>query len=175
VFIVSGGLAEGVREFGLWLGLPEENIFAVEVEYNQLAGNWWETWKHPAGRNLAEAVLAHDGGPLTIGKGKAEIIRSIRRQHRGRVMLIGDGTSDLEASEAVDMFVGFGGVINREKVRAEADVFITTPALAPVLPLALARPIPGHALFQHGVELIERGSVIFRNAALHHSLLQRLR
>lgn len=174
VFIVSGGLAEGVREFGLWLGLPEENIFAVEVEYNQLAGNWWETWKHPAGRNQHEAVLAHDGGPLTIGKGKAEIIRGIRRQHRGRAMLIGDGISDLEASETVDMFVGFGGVVSREKVRTEADVFITAPALAPILPLALARPLPSHALFQHGVALIENGEVLFRNPAVHKSLMGKL-
>lgn len=174
VFIVSGGLAEGVREFGLWLGLPEENIFAVEVEYNQLAGNWWETWKHPAGQNLAEAVLAHDGGPLTIGKGKAEIIRSIRRQNRGRAMLIGDGTSDLEASETVDMFVGFGGVVSREKVRAKADVFITTPALAPILPLALARPFPSHARFQRGVSLIEEGAVTFRNSAIQKSLMGKL-
>lgn len=174
VFIVSGGLAEGVREFGLWLGLPEEHIFAVEVEYNQLAGNWWETWKHPAGRNLAEAVLAHDGGPLTIGKGKADIIRNLRRQHRGRAMLIGDGISDLEASEAVDMFVGFGGVVSREKVRAEADVFIHAASLAPILPLALARPLPGHALFAQGITLIQQNLVSFKSEQLAVALKSKL-
>lgn len=165
VFIVSGGLAEGVREFGLWLGLPEANIHAVEVEYNQLAGRWWETWKHPGGRNLHERYLTHDGGPLTVGRGKAEIIRRLRQQRRGRALLVGDGTSDLEASEAVDLFVGFGGVVSREPVRAAALVFIHVPELAPVLTLALGRsevPAAFRDLYARGLSLIRDGQVTFR-------------
>lgn len=166
VFIVSGGLAEGVRDFGIWLGLPEANIHAVEVEYNQLAGRWWETWKHPAGRNPHERYLTHDGGPLTVGKGKAEIIRKLRRRQRGRALLVGDGTSDLEAGEAVDLFVGFGGVISRERVRAAAPVFIHVAELAPVLPLALGRaevPAAFHDLYARGLSLIRDGQVTFQN------------
>ncbi len=68
VFVVSGGLAERMREFGVWLGLPDSHLHAVKVEYNQLAGRWWETWKHPGGRNPDERYLTHNGGPLTIGK-----------------------------------------------------------------------------------------------------------
>jgi phosphoserine phosphatase len=167
VFIVSGGLAEGVREFGLWLGLPEAHIHAVEVEYNQLAGRWWETWKHPGGRNLHERYLTHDGGPLTVGKGKAEIIRRLRRQQRGRALLVGDGTSDLEAGEAVDLFVGFGGVVSRERVRAAAPVFIHAPELAPVLPLTLGRaevPSLFEDLYTRGLDLIREGRVTFRRS-----------
>jgi len=165
VFIVSGGLAEGVRDFGLWLGLPETNIHAVEVEYNQLAGRWWETWKHPGGRNPHERYLTHDGGPLTVGKGKAEIIRKLRRRRRGRALLVGDGSSDLEASEAVDLFVGFGGVVSRERVRAAAPVFIHVAELAPVLPLALGRaevPASLRGLYLRGLSLIREGQVSFR-------------
>ena len=52
-------------------------------------------------------------------------------------MLIGDGTSDLEARGAVDLFVGFGGIVARERVMAEADVCLLTGSLTPILPLAL--------------------------------------
>lgn len=178
VYIVSGGLAEGVREFGLWLGLPEANIHAVDVEYNQLAGNWWETWKHPGGRRQGEQYLGHDGGPLTIGNGKAQLIHRLRRAQRGRALLVGDGISDLEASTAVDLFVGFGGVVDRERVRAQAPAFIQTPELAPVLPLALARhtglPAEYGALFQRGVARLRDGAVIFRDPARREALLAHL-
>ncbi len=178
VFIVSGGLAKGVRDFGVWLGLPEERIHAVELEYNQLAGNWWETWRHPAGRNLNEQILGHDGGPLTIGRGKAEIIRRLRGSASGRAMLIGDGGSDLEASEAVDLFVGFGGVVARPKVAAGARVFIRAATLAPILPLALARPEgpTGYSeLYARGIAAVaDPASVVFQYAELRAAALRRV-
>jgi phosphoserine phosphatase len=181
VFIVSGGLAEPVQDFGVSLGLPARHIHAVEMEYNQLAGRWWETWKHPQGRNPDERYLVHDGGPLTMGKGKAQIIRKIRAAHPGRAMLIGDGTSDLEAGAAVDLFVGFGGVVARDKVRDRAEVFVQAPHLAPIAPLALARPLsviqaaPACAeLYQTGLDLIAQGQVTFQNPAARQGLLQRL-
>jgi phosphoserine phosphatase len=92
-------------------------------------------------------------------------------------MLIGDGTSDLEAGEAVDLFVGYGGVVARERVQAEADVFIRGESLAPILPLALARPtVPPdyEALYAEGVRLIREGEVTFRDATARVGLLRRL-
>ncbi len=178
VYIVSGGLAKGVRDFGVWLGVPEHRIHAVELEYNQLAGNWWEPWRHPAGRNLDEQILAHDGGPLTIGKGKAEIIRRLRAGARGRAILIGDGGSDLEAAEAVDLFVGFGGVTARPRVMAGAPVFIHSASLAPILPLALARPMApaGHeSLYARGVASVQDlAQVGFKDPEQRNALLRRV-
>lgn len=176
VFIVSGGLAEGVREFGVRLGLPEDHVYAVEIEYNQLAGRWWETWKHPRGQNPGEQYLSHDGGPLTLRKGKADLIRELRRRVRGRAMLVGDGVSDLEAGPAVDLFVGFGGVVSRERVRAEAEVFIHAASLAPVLPLALGQagaPAADAEVMARGIALLTDG-VTFRNAEARAGLLRQL-
>lgn len=177
VFIVSGGLAAGVQEFGVWLGVPENHIFAVEVEFDQLAGRWWEPWKNPHRLNADDRYLQHDHSPLTVGKGKAEIIQRIRRQHRGRAMLIGDGVSDMEAGAVVDLFVGFGGVVARDKVRAAAPVFLTTPALAPVLPLALARaeaPPPYAEVYAQGVQELAR-TALFADPAQRAAVLARTR
>jgi phosphoserine phosphatase len=178
VFIVSGGLAEPVREFGLGLGVPAGKIHAVGTDYDQLSGAWWETWRHPRGSNPHERYLGHDEGPLTVGRGKAGIIRGLREAHRGRAMLVGDGTSDLEAREAVDLFVGFGGVVRRERVAAEAEVFVYSANLAPVLPLAIARPgvpAPWAEVYASGVAAIEAGEVVFRSEQAREGLLRRLR
>ncbi len=177
VYIVSGGLAEAVTDFGLALGLPAAHIHAVNMAYDQLSGNWWETWKHPRGRNLGERYLDHDGGPLTVGRGKAQIIQRLRAGQRGRALLIGDGTSDLEASPAVDLFVGFGGVVAREKVRAASEVFLPTTSLSPLLPMVIARPAVRAeyaALYQDGIERLRSGEVIFQNLQARAGLLRRL-
>jgi phosphoserine phosphatase len=139
VFIVSGGLREAVADFGEWLGVKADHIFAVGMEYNQLSGSWWQ-YHRP---NDSEHFLAVEDHPLTSTGGKAAIIQNeIRSRYKGRAMLVGDGLSDLEARPAVDLFVGFGGAVRRARVAAEAEVFIATPALSPVLALAAARP-PG--------------------------------
>ena len=46
------------------------------------------------------------------------------------VALIGDGATDIEARAAGAFVIGFGGVVVRENVRSEADVFVAGPSLA---------------------------------------------
>jgi phosphoserine phosphatase len=176
VFIVSGGLLEAVLDFGIALAVPADHIFAVGMEYDQLSGRWWEGWRHPRGRNPDEQYLAHDGGPLTTGTGKVGIIQTIRRQRRGRAMLVGDGSSDLQDSAAVDLFVGFGGVVARAPVAAAAEVFIRTPNLSVILPMAFGPGLvpDGFAdLYQDGLKGLRGDDVAFRNPGLLEALLRR--
>jgi phosphoserine phosphatase len=95
----------------------------------------------PLARSLGiehiEAVplyLDHDGNyagygadyPTTRGGGKNVIIREWRQAMLPeRVVMIGDGVSDLETKPDVDMFVGFGGVVAREPVRRGADYWVS--------------------------------------------------
>lgn len=174
VFIVSGGLAEAVTDFGVALGVPSDHIFAVGMAYDELSGRWWERWNHPHGRNPDERYLAHDAGPLTVGRGKADIIRAIRMRHRGRTMLVGDGQSDLEASTAVDLFVGFGGVVARERVASAAEVFVGAASLAPILPMAFgpdAVPDGYAALYQEALMILQSETVVFRNPLVRRAIL----
>jgi phosphoserine phosphatase len=128
VYIISGGLLEPVREFGVFLGVPKENIRAVGVTYNELSGQWW------IGGD--EQYLDFEDGALTVSDGKAEIVGELMGDKNGRSLLIGDGASDLMAGRAVDLFVGFGGVVSRPVVREQAPVFVESESLAPLLALA---------------------------------------
>ncbi len=134
VYVISGGLAAPVRGFARRLGVPDAHIRAVELEFNELSGDWWKYYAPEA--RAAESYLDYDEGPLTASSGKPEIIRELSAGQWGRRMMIGDGASDLSTKGTVDLFVGFGGVARRVRVEAEADVFVAPARLAPILPLA---------------------------------------
>lgn len=135
VYILSGGLAEPVIEFGRFLGVPLDHIRAVKVEYDQLSGDWWKKIDDEQ-PNLSERLLSYSDDSLTVSDGKAQIVGELLANQMGRSLFVGDGVSDLLASRAVDLFVGFGGVVTRSRVRAEAPVFIHSRSLAPLLAVA---------------------------------------
>jgi phosphoserine phosphatase len=171
VFIISGGLAEPVRGLGVRLGVQPENIRAVELEYNQLSGDWWRYYE-PSERNH-QTYLDYDEGPLTVSSGKPTIVRELANGKRGRKMMIGDGASDLATRPVVDLFVGFGGVVARQKVRDEADVFVSVNSLAPILPLAAglhgylkALGTPHQRVFERGLALIREAGIFIKNPDL---------
>jgi phosphoserine phosphatase len=47
--------------------------------------------------------------------------------------MVGDGISDLESQNEVDMFIGFGGVVIREVVKNSAQHFVESFADIPAL------------------------------------------
>ena len=49
------------------------------------------------------------------------------------LLMIGDGKTDLEAKQAGAYVIGFGGVVDRDIVRENADFYSTDPALTFVL------------------------------------------
>ncbi|MCY3915455.1 MAG: HAD-IB family phosphatase [Chloroflexi bacterium] len=137
VFIISGGLIDAVKGFGRRLGVAPDRIRAVELEYNELSGRWWD-YAEPLAQQ-AQTYLDYDEGPLTVSSGKRAIISELAGTLPGRRMMIGDGSSDLATKSDVDLFVGYGGVVAREAVRAESDVFLRCASLAAILPLAAGR------------------------------------
>lgn len=169
VFIISGGLVDAVRGFGRRLGVSSENIRAVELEYNELSGEWWRS-DNP-GAEHQRTYLEYVEGPLTISSGKPAIINELAGTRTGRRFMIGDGSSDLATRPVVDLFVGYGGVVSRTKVKNDSDVFIETPSLAPVLPLAggstgyaKVKGTPHQAVFEKGIRLALAGGILFKDA-----------
>ncbi len=95
----------------------------------------------PLARHLAidhvEAVPLHfhdDGSyrgygtdyPTTRNLGKNEVIREWKKALLPeRVIMLGDGVSDLETRPDVDVFIGFGGVVARPIVAKGCDYWLT--------------------------------------------------
>jgi phosphoserine phosphatase len=161
VYIISGGLLDAVRGFGRRLGIPPEDIRAVELEYNELSGEWWR-YNEPHTQD-EQTYLEYVEGPLTVSSGKPNIIQELAGEQNGRRFMIGDGSSDLATRDVVDLFVGYGGVVARDKVRQESDMFIMSASLAPVLPIVAGaygyQKVVGtehQAIFEKGLQLTKQ-------------------
>ncbi|MFM2198168.1 MAG: hypothetical protein RLZZ505_1600 [Verrucomicrobiota bacterium] len=104
--ILSGGFEPLIRPLADSLGI--NHLEAVPIYFNECGAYAGYGKDFPTTRNL----------------GKNEIINEWRRATMAsRVVMIGDGISDLETKPDVDVMVGFGGIITREKVKLGADVW----------------------------------------------------
>lgn len=112
VYIVSGGLKPPVLQLAQRLDVPAERVFAVDVYFDG-AGSY-------AGFETAS--------PLTRSNGKATIAAKIRALS-GSLALVGDGVTDVAASEGGAFVIGFGGVVRRPAVAERANAFIDGPSL----------------------------------------------
>lgn len=107
--ILSGGFTPLIQPLANHLGI--EHVEAVPLFFD------------------AEGSYAGYGEdyPTTRNLGKNEIIRDWKNATLpAKVIMIGDGISDLETQTDVDLMIGFGGVIARDKVKAGAQRWITS-------------------------------------------------
>jgi phosphoserine phosphatase len=114
--IISGGFRQAIRPLADFLGV--ERVEAVDLFFA------------PDG-----SYAGYDSAyPSTRSGGKVQIIEGLRAELRPeRVVMVGDGVSDLETRPAVDLFVGYGGFATRERVKREAAAFVTSLAAVPAL------------------------------------------
>jgi len=130
VYLLSGGFRELMLPLARYLDVPMDNVFA-----NRMLWQWDEVTMMPT-----KLVGFDDSEPTSRNQGKPEAIARIRdRNPYNTVVMIGDGVTDLEAVQiagGADLFIGYGGVVVRETVKAEADWFVTDYA---VLEAALKR------------------------------------
>jgi len=178
VYVVSGGLADPVTDFATHLGIDPDHVKAVEARHDSLSGEWWKSDQGAVDQDY----VGFEEGALTYSTGKAEIIRTLLAGTSGLSMLVGDGASDMEAGGAVDLFVGFGGVVRRPAVASEAPIYIKSASLAPVLPIAVGpggqerlRSHDAREAFAWGVDLVAAGEVDFRDDSKRDQLLAALR
>ena len=123
VRVISGGLRQAVLVLTRFLGLPDQDVAAVEVRFDA------------AGRYQGY----DEDSPLARAGGKEEVLRTWGRETPGPTMLVGDGATDLEAKDAVDLFVAYTGVVSRPAVVAGADVVLDELSLELVVGLALGQ------------------------------------
>ncbi len=108
VAIVSGGFTQAILPLAEYLGISR--VEAVTLEFDQ-AGEY-------TGFGADSPTAQTRGKNVVAGRLRAEF-------NANKMVMVGDGASDLEVKGDVEFVVGFGGYAVREKVRAEADAFIT--------------------------------------------------
>lgn len=108
LIILSGGFEPIIRPFADHLGIQFVEAVPLYFDASGKYSGYGEDF--PTTRNL----------------GKNEIIQTWKNAMRPeKVIMIGDGTSDLETKPDVDLMIGFGGVVSRDKVKQGAGTWIT--------------------------------------------------
>lgn len=114
--ILSGGFRNAIRPLADYLGIAR--VEAVDLFFDA-AGNY---------------TGFDQSYPTTRSGGKPEVIRALKAELRpARVVMVGDGVSDLETQPEVDSFIGFGRYVAREKVRNQSRAFAFSLAEIPAL------------------------------------------
>lgn len=139
VYVVSAGLNPAVKIFAALLGIPEQNVFAVDVSFDE---------------NGKYLDFDHNAPTTSLG-GKRKIIDELSKIHP-RIIFVGDGMNDVEASDVVDRFVGFGGHHFREKILNHSDFYIKSPSFASLLYLGMT-PAEIEKLSATFTEIIKSG------------------
>ena len=139
VRIISGGLKPAVLAVATAVGIPATHVAAVDISFDDTG-----------------SYVDFDGeSPLAFTGGKRVAIERWHIDHPA--MMVGDGTTDLEARPVVDLFVAFAGVVERTNVVQAADVVVRANSLAPILPLAVYVDelvgTPFLSVFERGVAL----------------------
>ncbi len=105
--IVSGGFTQAIQPLADFLGVAR----IVAVELNFTADGRYDGFDQSA--------------PTSRTGGKVGVIEQLRREYQPeKVVMVGDGVSDLETKPVVDVFVGFGRYLTRPRVKTEARFFV---------------------------------------------------
>jgi phosphoserine phosphatase len=122
IFIVTAGLTPAIQIFATKLNIKFDNIFAVDVIFDQ-HGQYQDFDRQ---------------SPLVELEGKHKIAQQIKKNYP-RILHVGDGMNDFSTFDIVTRFVGYGGVYFREKMKSLCEFYITSDSTAPLLPLALTQ------------------------------------
>jgi phosphoserine phosphatase len=109
VHLVTAGIEQAIVPLANALNVSQRNVHAVALTFDG-NGDYQDFDRR--------SFLTHSGG-------KDLVVRDIRARSHGKAAFIGDGVSDLEAKPAVDLFIGFGGVVVRPRVKENADLYVT--------------------------------------------------
>ena len=116
IHLVTAGVAQAIAPLAQKLGIRWVHAVPLQFDAN---GNY---------TGFDRTAL-----PARAG-GKELVVRNVLARSKGKSAFVGDGVTDLEAKSVVDLFVGFGGVHERARVRDNAEVYVTEPTLKAVLP-----------------------------------------
>lgn len=128
-------LSPGVADFVKSLQAANKDVFLVSGGFRLMIEPVAEVLNIPNTNIVANTLLFDDSGlyrdfdrdePTSRDMGKPKAVDSILKQYNyTTAVMIGDGATDAQAKPPAKAFVGFGGVVVREPVKAKADWFVT--------------------------------------------------
>lgn len=109
VYLVSGGFRSIIESVADEIGVPRKNIYANQIKF-YFNGEY-------AGFDETQPTSHQDG--------KARVAAFLKQKHGfQRVVMVGDGATDMAACPPADAFIGYGGNQVREKVKKAAPWFV---------------------------------------------------
>ena len=143
VCIVAGGYNIPIRILAAELGIPKKRVVANELYFD-------------AGGNYGGIRP----GPCTRTTGKRIVLKKIAKS--GTTLFVGDGATDVLCQNAVDCFVGYGGVSRRASVVKKAKNYLFSESLAPIVAMAAGERDAArlqrtrfHGVFKKGMRLLK--------------------
>jgi phosphoserine phosphatase len=119
IYLVTGSFTPAILCLAEKLQIPEDHIHANEIYH--------DTFGEYRGINL--------NCSLTKSSGKKECATAIGNNKK--IAFVGDSVTDLATQPVVTTFIGYGGVKVRKKVKENADFYIKSESLEPLLWLIL--------------------------------------
>jgi len=116
VWIVTGNFQPGVGILAEYLGIKPEHVITNEIFHNKDGSYQSFNLNHPLSNNGGKKIMVQKMKSLF-----------------GRVCFVGDGSTDLDTQETVELFIGFGGVIRRKNVEENSHVYISKPNMTSIL------------------------------------------
>lgn len=108
VHLLSGGLLPAIRRVARKAGVPDGNVHAVDVSFDDAGGY----------------ASFDEASPLTTQSGKREVVSSLKLKRPS--LIVGDGATDAEARAAVDAFAVFTRFVRRDAAVAQADYVLSS-------------------------------------------------
>lgn len=151
VFVVSAGVRQAIGPFCKQLGIKNDNIYAVSLDFDE------------KGQYKGFDV----DSPLVRPDGKCQIIEEIKQKYPS-VAMVGDGVSDSCVLNLVNRFIGYGGMKVFRRVLDVSLFYINVPTFLPLLPLCIGEEeteflnLQENELYQKGIDIIFNGNVIIK-------------
>lgn len=111
VYLVSGGFKITIFPIADKLNISHSNVFANEILFNE-DGDYNGFCKEQ---------------PTSESGGKPRVMDFLKKKFGyKKIVMIGDGMTDLESCPPADAFIGFGGNVVREAVKENSSWFVTS-------------------------------------------------
>jgi phosphoserine phosphatase len=103
--LLSGGLREAILPLAHHVGIDDEDVHAVEIDFDQ----------------NGEFVGLRGDQPLATQQGKPQVLHALRHEMERPIVMVGDGSTDAATRGVTDAFIAYTGVVRRATVVAVAD------------------------------------------------------